>query len=78
MAVARGGDFFLRFRGIVVCIYLVHVRTLAQGHSGHIGEGVGGGNKDRRRRGQRGYFAGAATGAPQPHGTQRARGSLGG
>ena len=75
MAVARGGEFV--FFRVVVCIYLVHVRTLAQGHSGDIGEGVGGGNKNRRRRGPRGYFAGAATGAPQPHGAQRT-GFLGG
>jgi hypothetical protein len=76
LAVARGGCFFFRFRGIVVCIYLVHVRTLAQGHSGDIGEGVGGGNKNRRHgRPGRGYFAGAA---PQPHGAQRGVGFLGG
>ena len=69
---ARGGDFVF-FRGralVVVCIYLFHVRTLAQGHSGHMGEGVGGGNMNRRRPGCD-YFAGAATGAPQPHGAQR-------
>ena len=73
MAVARGFVFLCQ-GGALVVLVLVHVRTLAQGHSGHIGEGVGAGNKDRRRRGPRGYFAGAATGAPQPHGAQRGTG----
>ena len=70
---ARGGGFFFRFRG-ELCVYqsVIHVRTLAQGHSGTWGEGVGGGNKNSAAPGgPRGYFAGAATGAPQPHGAQR-------
>ena len=50
----------------VACIYLVHVRTLAQGHSGDAGEGVGGGNKI-------GVGAGRAAASPARRPARRSR-----